>query len=154
MLNPGRKLCCTFTVNAVIPLPLILVQVTWRLTFPLKHQSSFCSLHGFQLICLLLNPTVCTQLCVFFKDLLILTLCTHMFCLFHVCSPCACLVPREAIKSALCRLGNGGCESPCEYRELNPGSLQKQQVILTAESSLYPIVNLSDNIIQHYFTKI
>lgn len=54
--------------------------------------------------------------------------------------PHVCLVPKET------RRGYGytitgvmdGCESPCMCWELNSGSLQEQQVILTTEPCLQP----------------
>lgn len=49
----------------------------------------------------------------------------------HVCAPYACVVPTKINTNSLIPSGTedtGGCELSCRSQEMNPGSLQEQQV--------------------------
>ena len=58
-----------------------------------------------------------------------------------VCVPHACLVPIGIRKYQSPGAGvTDGYESPCECWELNPGSLQEEQMFLVIDPSLQPIL--------------
>ena len=68
------------------------------------------------------------------------------FVFMYVCAPSVCLVPEEELEEGVGSPGIGfigGCEPPCKCWELNPGPLEKQPMLLTAESLLLVSLNSS-----------
>lgn len=72
---------------------------------------------------------------------------TYLFCgrecfaCMDVCVPCMYLVPTEVRVGILGSPGTGvtgDCKLPCGYGEQSSGSLQEQQVLLTAKLALQP----------------
>lgn len=57
----------------------------------------------------------------------------------RVCVPRICPVPEEGLDSPELELTEG-CEQPCGGWEFNLGPLQKQQVLISAQPSLQPLV--------------
>lgn len=57
----------------------------------------------------------------------------------YICVLCVCLLPVKRSEEGTGFPETGVCcLPPCEYWELNTGSLQEQKVLLTAESCLGP----------------
>lgn len=70
-------------------------------------------------------------------------LCVWAFICICICASLAYLVPKEGLEEGTGSLRTGlkvGCEPPCGSWELNLSLLQEQQVLLTTELSLQPII--------------
>jgi hypothetical protein len=65
----------------------------------------------------------------FFKDL------------FIICKYTSCLQTHQKRASDLI---TDGCEPPCGYWELNSGPVEEQSMLLPAETSLQPSVNVNE----------
>jgi hypothetical protein len=81
-------------------------------------------------------------LSIFLKLLLLLFFSRWHVLPAYIVELCLCST-QGSLKRASYPLGTGiteGCESPCGCQGSNPGSLEEQLVLLTAEPSLHPLL--------------